>query len=112
MAFLAKRRSERRRFKETIVIRSRRGTEYAFSEDLSAEGMLLCSENPYDEGESVILEFSVKNAESERRPVVLRAKVTRCVPLKPDTLCALQFQQLSSEAVQHLRSFIDATPSA
>lgn len=110
MAFLAKRKSERRRFREGVAIKGKHGLEYVSAEDLSSEGILISSETAFDEGEQVILDFNLRTPDKKRLPIVARGEVLRVKSISPkEYLCAVRFVQISSAAMQHLRSFVDAT---
>lgn len=112
MAFLAKRKSQRRRFREGVAIKGKSGLEYGSAEDLSSDGMLLSTETSFEEGEQVILDFNIRGESQKRCPIVARAQVLRVKQISPsEYLCAVRFLQLSSAAMQHLRSFVDL-PSA
>ena len=97
MAYSAKRSFPRRNISEAARLVSARGIEYAMTQDLSAGGMQLLTDDPFDVGTPLCVYFSVRREAAMAQKMERQAIVTYCRPAEKGFVVGIKFLRLSSE---------------
>lgn len=111
MAYMAKRRFNRKNSREAVKLVSSRGVEYTVFEDISAGGLRIRMERPVDFGAEFLAEFLLPYKGAGRyRDMNARIRVVRCQKVNSHYDVGAQFVDIDSEQKTALESSVDCSP--